>query len=133
MSHIAITAPSAQSVVFTNESWMKLPNMLSSEPPTSEGATNSPVVGMRTKTNAAITPGQAQRQRHPQERQEPVRAEVLGGLEDSLVEVLENDEDRQGDERDPRVREDEADRELRVVEPLHRDAPWPGPARRGSS
>ena len=56
-SHMAITGPSAQSVVLTNESWMKLPNMLSSEPPTSEGATNSPVVGMRTNTNAAMTPG----------------------------------------------------------------------------
>ena len=57
MSHMAITEPSAQSVVLTNESWMKLPNMLSSEPPTSDGATNSPVVGMSTNTNAAITPG----------------------------------------------------------------------------
>ena len=45
---------------------------------------NSPVVGMRTKTNAAITPGEAEGKRDAEEGPQPSGAQVLRGLEEPL-------------------------------------------------
>ena len=71
---------------------------------------------MKTKRNAATTPGSGERQRDSPERLQPARAEVARRLEQPPVEALERDEDRQRDERQPDVAEHEHDREPAVEE-----------------
>ena len=52
-----IAEPSCQSKLAENELWITLPNRYPAFPPTICGVTYSPIVGMNTNTNAAITPG----------------------------------------------------------------------------
>ena len=55
----------------------------------------SPAAGMNVSSVPAKTPGQRERQRHPQERLRLARVEVLGGLDQPVVDLLERDVQRQ--------------------------------------
>ena len=60
---------------------MAFPNIKPLLPPTRDGVTYSPIVGMKMKTNAATTPGKAEGEGDAAESLPPAGAEVAGGLE----------------------------------------------------
>ena len=95
-----------------------MPNIWLPGPPTSSGVMNSPVVGMSTNTNPAITPGRLSGQRDPQEGREPARRPRSCAASSRCVSMFSSsDEDRQRHERHPGVEEHEPDGELRVDQP----------------
>ena len=92
---IAMAAPSGQFADRVKKPWIVLPYMIPSVPPTSDGVTYSPTVGMKTRKNVARTPGRLSGIGHaPQARPRP-RSQVGGCLQLVAIDALHRRVDRQ--------------------------------------
>ena len=107
----ATAEDTGQSRLAKNSFHSVLPIISVCEPPSRSGMTNSPTAGMKTSRQPATTPGSDSGKVIFQNALSRRAAEVLGGLEQRVVHLLQRGIERQHHERQIGI--DDADKDRR--------------------